>query len=93
MFLDLWPVHCVQHTIGSAFPLSLLTTKNDIIIRKGALSELESYSGFGNASENTGLEQKLRTMEIKRIFVGGLAIEYCIKETVLDAIKLGFDFI
>lgn len=47
------------------------------------------YSGFGDENEHTGLEQILKEIEIKKLFVGGLVLEICVKETILDALKLG----
>lgn len=88
-FIDyggIWPVHCVRNTEGAKFNSSLNLPKKTVIISKATDPNIEAYSGF----ENTGLLKILKNKEIKRIFIGGLAIDYCVKNTVLDALKFGY---
>jgi len=87
-FSDLsWPRHCVQNTPGGEFHACLNVPKDAIIVSKGAVKEQEAYSGF----QGTGLAQGLKARGVKRVFVGGLATDYCVKATVLDALKNGFE--
>lgn len=88
----LWSPHCVQGTIGAEFAHSWDTTEIDKIIYKGTDSFIDSYSTFyDNGHRNsTGLESYLREKSVKEIFFAGLATEYCIKYSVLDALRLGF---
>lgn len=90
----IWPVHCVRDTWGSAFHPAL-----DIVgppIHKGADGE-DGYSGFSMRDPTSGheisteLEVLLRVRSIERVVVCGLATDYCIKATVLDAVRLGFE--
>lgn len=83
----LWPPHCIQGTEGAKFHPSLQLPKNVKIVSKAIDPFKEAYSGF----EGTDLGDFLKKRGIKRVFVGGLATEYCVKYTVLDALKLGFE--
>ncbi|MFA4044319.1 MAG: hypothetical protein HZRFUVUK_001105 [Candidatus Fervidibacterota bacterium] len=82
----LWPPHCVQGTEGAEFHPQLKLPEETLIISKATQPDLEAYSGF----EGTELESLLKSKGVKRLFVGGLATDYCVKMTVLDALKLGF---
>ena len=81
-----WPPHCVQGTRGAEFHPALKLSRNVTVISKATNPHRESYSGF----DGTDLERKLRDGNTKRIFVGGLATDYCVKRTVLDGLKIGF---
>ena len=83
----LWPPHCIQGTDGAKFHPDLRLPKRTKIISKATDPSKEAYSGF----EGTGLSEELKKIGIKRVFVGGLATEYCVKNTVLDALKYGFE--
>ncbi len=83
----IWPVHCVQGTDGAELHAGLDRTLVDVIVDKGQDPGTEGYSGF----EATELESLLRERGIDRITVVGLATDYCVKNTVLDARRLGFD--
>ncbi len=81
-----WPSHCVQNTEGAEFHKDLLLPIGTVIISK-ADSLKETYSGF----DETNLEEDLKRKNIRRVFVGGLATDYCVLNTVLDALRLGFE--
>lgn len=81
-----WPVHCVADSEGSAFHPDL-HTENVTVISKATSPEKDAYSGF----DGTDLASQLKSGNVKRVFIGGLAADYCVKATVLDALKEGFD--
>jgi nicotinamidase/pyrazinamidase len=89
----LWPDHCVQGSEGAALRLDLDVPHAQLVIRKGWRREVDSYSGFieGDGKTRTGLEGYLRERGITRVFVCGLATDFCVAWTALDARKLGFD--
>ena len=82
----LWPVHCVMETRGAEFSSSLGLPKSTVIISKGNVRDKEAYSGF----EGTDLENQLREAGVSCVFVGGLATDYCVLNTVKDALAKGF---
>lgn len=82
-----WPPHCVQWTKGAEFHPSLKIPKKAIVVSKGTDPDREAYSGF----EGTNLTKILTENGVKRVFVGGLATDYCVKNTILDALKEGFE--
>jgi nicotinamidase/pyrazinamidase len=84
---SIWPVHCVQGTPGAELHPSLDRAKVDVVIDKGQGSNSQGYSGF----QDTRLGDLLRDRGVDRLFVTGLATDYCVKNTVLDALDLGFD--
>lgn len=88
----LWPIHCVQNSFGAEFVDELETEKINKIFPKGTDSGIDSYSGFfDNGHRNsTGLGDYLKEKDVKEVFVMGLAADYCVKFTALDAIGLGF---
>lgn len=88
----LWPDHCVQGTGGAAFHKDL-RTDGDLIIRKGFRPAIDSYSGFfeNDKTTPTGLEGYLRTRGISRLTLAGLATDFCVAFTALDAARLGFE--
>lgn len=87
----LWPVHCVQNTFGAAF-VDGLEHECLEVVRKGCDVGIECYSAFEDpwGLTNTGLEEKLKTKGITDVFVIGIAGDYCVKFTALDAKKHGF---
>jgi nicotinamidase/pyrazinamidase len=89
----LWPVHCVQNTKGSDFHPLLDISSIKKIIYKGTDGNIDSYSGFFDNAHlrSTGLADYLHEKKIKSIYIMGLATDYCVKYTCLDAIQLGFD--
>ncbi|WP_456400067.1 nicotinamidase [Persephonella sp.] len=86
-FGGIWPVHCVQNTEGAEFHKDLyIPPDNKFIISKGVKKEFDAYSGF----QGTELNDLLKERGIKRIFVGGVATDYCVKNTVLGGLNLGY---
>ena len=88
----LWPVHCVQGTAGSEFAPGWDTTCVDKIFYKGTDPVIDSYSTFfdNGHQKSTGLETYLREQNIKDLYIAGLATDYCVKYSVIDALQLGF---
>ncbi|SRR6266496_1549746 len=80
-----WPVHCVQGTWGAEFHPTLIDDPRIQVISKG-LGDEDSYSAF----DGTDLASQLRKLGVEKVLVGGLATDYCVKNTVLDALKEGF---
>jgi nicotinamidase/pyrazinamidase len=86
-----WPPHCVQGTEGGKFHPALALPNSAVVVSKGMNFEADSYSGFeATDAAGTGLAERLRGLGVERIFVGGLATDYCVKFTVLDGLKEGF---
>ncbi|KPD13354.1 bifunctional nicotinamidase/pyrazinamidase [Phaeobacter sp. 11ANDIMAR09] len=87
----LWPDHCVQGSPGAAFH-SDLDQRGDVIIRKGFRPSIDSYSGFFENDQKTptGLEGYLRSRGISELTLVGLATDFCVAYSALDAAKLGF---
>jgi nicotinamidase/pyrazinamidase len=87
----IWPVHCVQGTTGAEFHADLKLSDDTLVVSKGMAAEDDSYSGFDATDmSGTSLAELLREKGTERIFVGGLATDYCVKHTVLDGLKAGF---
>jgi nicotinamidase/pyrazinamidase len=86
---SIWPVHCVQGTSGAELHPSLDRSKLDLVIDKGQDHNSQGYSAF----QNTGLADLLHKRGVDRLYVGGLATDYCVKNSVLDARSNGFDVI
>lgn len=89
----LWPDHCIQGTPGSAFHPQLKTERAELVIRKGFRPEIDSYSAFyeNDRRTPTGLAGYLRERGLRRIFLVGLATDYCVYYSAVDARRLGFD--
>lgn len=89
----MWPDHCVQNTRGADFITGLNTQIIDHIIYKGTNPEIDSYSGFfdNERKQSTGLELYLKENGLRDIYIVGLATDYCVKFTALDAASLGFN--
>ena len=88
----LWPDHCVQGTHGANLPQTLNRFRIDHIIRKGTWPSIDSYSAFfDNARRKaTGLADYLRSLAIDELHIMGLATDYCVRATALDAVDIGF---
>lgn len=91
----LWPVHCVQGSQGAEFAQALNMDKVEKVFQKGTDPEIDSYSGFYDNGhlKATGLGDYLKQKGVKRVVIAGLAADYCVKFTALDAKQLGFDTI
>ena len=89
----LWPDHCVQGTNGAAFHAQLVTDRAQFIVRKGFRRAIDSYSAFyeNDRRTPTGLAGYLRERGFKRIFLAGLATDYCVHYSAVDARREGFD--
>nr|WP_041756311.1 bifunctional nicotinamidase/pyrazinamidase [Bradyrhizobium sp. ORS 278] len=88
----LWPDHCIQGTKGAAFHDDLATDKAQLIIRKGFRAAIDSYSAFfeNDKTTPTGLAGYLRERGLKRVFLVGLATDFCVHYSAVDARRLGF---
>jgi nicotinamidase/pyrazinamidase len=89
----LWPDHCVQGTDGASLSKDLSIPQAELIIRKGFHKDVDSYSAFleADGKTSTGLAGYLKGRKIKRVFVAGLATDFCVAWTALDARKAGFE--
>ena len=86
-----WPEHCVQGSGGAAFHPNLKVSSDTIVVSKGTVADEDSYSGFdGKDAAGRPLAEILRESGVERIFVGGLATDYCVRHTVIDGLKAGF---
>ena len=88
----LWPDHCIQGSTGAAFHDALVTDRADLVIRKGFRPEIDSYSAFfeNDHTTPTGLSGYLRTREITHLTLTGLALDFCVAYSAIDAAKEGF---
>ena len=86
----MWPAHCIQNSEGAQFHKDLIVKNSDVIIKKGTLRHVESYSAFGRGEEDSGLLTKLREANIQTVYVCGLALDYCVGSTAIDSQKNGF---
>jgi nicotinamidase/pyrazinamidase len=82
-----WPVHCVAGSPGSLPPTSFATPPQAVIIYKAIDRDQEAYSAF----QNTALDRHLRALSVQRLFIGGLATDYCVLNSVKDARMLGYN--
>jgi nicotinamidase/pyrazinamidase len=89
----LWPVHCVAGTHGAAFHPQLDSARITRVFPKGTDARIDSYSGFFDNGQRkaTGLGDYLKAQGVTRVYVLGLATDYCVKWTALDAVRLGFE--
>jgi nicotinamidase/pyrazinamidase len=87
-----WPPHCVQGTPGAEFHPALEVPKDAVVVSKGMDPEQDAYSGF-QAEDERGVAfgTLLQARGVRRLYVGGLATDYCVKATVLDARRAGFE--
>ncbi len=91
----LWPDHCIQGSSGAAFHAGLDVKNTELILRKGFRPEIDSYSAFfeNDRTTPTGLAGYLRSRAFKRIFMVGLATDFCVAWSALDARSEGFDVV
>lgn len=91
-FGGVWPVHCVQNTPGAALHPGLYLPASAVVVSKGMGSAEDAYSAFQARTEaGLDLAEALRRAGVRRVYVGGLATDYCVKSTVLDALSRGFE--
>ena len=81
-----WPAHCIQNTGGAEFAAGLQFPSDVRVISKAASPDREAYSGF----QGTDLHERLQSLGTERLFIGGLATDYCVLNTVRDAVSLGY---
>ncbi len=84
-----WPPHCIAETYGAEFPGNLDLPADAVIISKADTPDKDAYSAFGD----TDLGLCLKAVDVRRLFVGGLATDYCVLNTVKDARALGYDVV
>ncbi|HEX5847545.1 MAG TPA: bifunctional nicotinamidase/pyrazinamidase [Rhodoplanes sp.] len=91
----LWPDHCVQATTGAAFHPELAIPHAELILRKGFRREIDSYSAFyeNDHKTPTGLAGYLRERSFSRVFIAGLAFDFCVRYSAEDARRIGFDVV
>ena len=90
----IWPVHCVQNTHGAEFHPALQLSPTVTVVSKGMAPDADSYSGFDAVDQNgTPLAELLHAGGVEQIYVGGLATDYCVKQTVIDGLKHGFEVV
>ncbi|MGI9384791.1 MAG: nicotinamidase, partial [Methyloligellaceae bacterium] len=82
-----WPVHCVQDTGGAAFHPDLKLPEDTVLVAKGTRFDKDQYSAF----DETGLSAELEKRSVKRAWVGGLALDVCVKATAVDAVAAGLE--
>jgi nicotinamidase/pyrazinamidase len=89
----LWPIHCVQGSFGAEFVRELNTSGIQSVFHKGTDPSIDSYSGFFDNGHRkaTGLGDYLKEQAVTSVYIMGLATDYCVKFTALDALALGFD--
>jgi nicotinamidase/pyrazinamidase len=83
----IWPPHCIANTPGAEFHPQLVLPENAIIVSKATTPDQDAYSGF----EGTDLAKQLAEQEVREVVVVGLATDYCVKHTVLDALRNGLE--
>lgn len=82
----IWPPHCIAGSEGAAFAPALALPPGAVVVSKATEAAKDAYSGF----DGTSLAQQLRAARVERLFVGGLATDYCVLNTVKDALRQGF---
>jgi nicotinamidase/pyrazinamidase len=82
-----WPPHCIANSRGAAFPPGLALPSDAHLISKATSADADAYSGF----EHTDLAAQLHSLGCQRVFIGGLATDYCVRATALDALRAGLD--
>ncbi|EDL44781.1 pyrazinamidase/nicotinamidase, putative [Plasmodium vivax] len=89
--IDVWPVHCVRNTPGSKIHPTLIRHLNDIVIKKADTENHDSHTFFENEEINEKILKLLKGLNIKSVYICGFIFEYCVKETALSFLNLGFD--
>lgn len=86
----MWPDHCVQGSTGAEFHAQCQPKEADIVVSKGLNSRVDSYSGFGQAPEVTTLLDELKAKNVSKLYVVGLAYDFCVGSTACDGAANGF---
>lgn len=88
----MWPVHCIQESVGAEFVKELNKENISEVFVKGTEKNIDSYSGFfdNGHQKATGLHEYLQSRQVEKVFVMGLALDYCVKFTAIDAANLGY---
>jgi nicotinamidase/pyrazinamidase len=87
----MWPIHCIQNTFGSEFQKDLQVLETDILIKKGINELYDSYSAFGYIKDRTNLNDELKNRGVTKVYVCGLAFDYCVGNSALDAANEGYE--
>ena len=90
----MWPDHCVRDTFGAEFhPDMVINHDTDIQVLKGTFRLVETYSGFGSIElgEDTGMVERFKKLGVRHVYCVGLAFDYCVGSTAIDAVKYGFN--
>jgi nicotinamidase/pyrazinamidase len=88
----MWPSHCVENTEGAEFYKDLVLKNTDIIVKKGMKHDCDSYSAFRDEKNyKTNLDEILQSKNINTIYICGLALDYCVRKSALDAIEMGYN--
>jgi len=91
-FGGVWPVHCVQGTQGAAFHPALHLPEGTVVISKGINPKLDGYSAFeGVTADGRTLEELLRELQVRKLYISGLATDYCVLCTTREALRNGFE--
>jgi nicotinamidase/pyrazinamidase len=90
---ELWPDHCVQGTFGADFPATLVVPHAELILRKGFRAQIDSYSAFleNDHTTSTGLAAYLRERGLKRLFLCGVAYDFCVRHSAINGTALDFE--
>lgn len=87
-----WPIHCVQNTAGAQFHPDLHLPDHAVVVSKGMGENEDAYSAFdARTDDGKSLEELLRSQGVRRVIVGGLATDYCVRASVLGALERGFE--
>jgi nicotinamidase/pyrazinamidase len=91
----LWPIHCLQNSLGAAFHPALAVAQAELILRKGFRKDIDSYSAFleNDHTTPTGLAGYLHERNLTRLFLCGLAYDFCVRYSAIDGKRLGFETI
>lgn len=87
----IWPAHCIEGTFGADLHKDLVITKEYFLVEKGNNKDIHPYSGFGEDLENSELDIILKMNDITDVYIGGLALDYCVLDTAKDAMKLEYN--
>jgi len=91
-FGGVWPSHCIQESPGAAFHPALRLPQGTVVVSKGSDPDSDAYSAFdGRSADGKSLTDILARLHVRRLYIGGLATDYCVRSSVLDARKAGLE--